>query len=75
MELFGQLDDKRTDKRTDGLTELFLKLLSRPKIKNGVFKVCGIRFKDSFLFSVYKRVGVNSNFEMNTNTKKKKFLL
>ena len=31
MELFRQLDDKRTDKRTDGLTELFLKSLSRLK--------------------------------------------
>ena len=37
MELFGQLDDKRTNKQTnkqtDGLTELFLKSLSRLKNK------------------------------------------
>ena len=36
MELFGQLDDKWTNKptkkQTDGLTELFLKSLSRLKI-------------------------------------------
>ena len=31
MELFRQLDDKQTNKRTDGLTELFLKSLSRLK--------------------------------------------
>ena len=35
MELFGQLDDKwtdrQTDRQTDGLTELFLKSLSRLK--------------------------------------------
>ena len=39
MELFRQLDDKRTDKQTnrqtDGLTELFLKSLSRLKIVRG----------------------------------------
>ena len=29
MELFRQLDNKQTDKQTDGLTELFLKSLSR----------------------------------------------
>ena len=32
MELFGQLDDGQTNRQTDGLTELFLKSLSRLKI-------------------------------------------
>ena len=31
MELFRQLDDGQTDRRTNGLTELFLKSLSRLK--------------------------------------------
>ena len=31
MELFRQLDNGQTDRQTDGLTELFLKSLSRLK--------------------------------------------
>ena len=47
MELFRQLDDKQTDKQTDGLTELFLKSLSRLKNEKNNFGIS--LFREGFI--------------------------
>ena len=50
MELFRQLDDGQTDKQTNGLTELFLKLLSRLKIEDVEFiKIQRLEKSDSLV--------------------------
>ena len=49
MELFRQLDfrqtDKQTDRQTDGLTELFLKSLSR--LKNNIIWMNVIKYESA----------------------------